>query len=69
MIYFSLGSNIKSGTLPDQVRNNILKAFEQLPYNILWKWENETLPNKPKNVFTRQWLPQQDVLGKKTFQI
>ncbi|XP_044733375.1 UDP-glycosyltransferase UGT5-like, partial [Chrysoperla carnea] len=62
VIYFSLGSNVKSESLPKSKRDEILKAFEKLPYNILWKWENSTLIDKPKNVYIKQWLPQQDVL-------
>lgn len=63
MIYFSLGSNVKSTNLPADKRVAILNVFRQLPYNILWKWENDTLPDKPANVLTKSWLPQQDVLG------
>lgn len=63
VIYFSLGSNVKSQNLPAKYRNSILKAFEQLPYKIIWKWENTTLSDKPPNVLMKEWLPQQDVLG------
>lgn len=63
MIYFSLGSNVKSTNLPADKRAAILNVFRQLPYNILWKWENDTLTDKPANVLTKSWLPQQDVLG------
>ncbi|XP_044734448.1 UDP-glycosyltransferase UGT5-like [Chrysoperla carnea] len=62
VIYFSLGSNVKSGNLPSEKRAAILEAFKKLPYNILWKWEKETLTDKPVNVLTQSWLPQQDVL-------
>lgn len=49
--------------LPDETRREILAALTELPYNVLWKWEADHLPGKPKNVYTRKWLPQQDVLG------
>lgn len=41
----------------------IIKAFEKVPYNVLWKFEKDELLGKPKNVMIKKWLPQQDVLG------
>ncbi|KAK4872661.1 hypothetical protein RN001_014690 [Aquatica leii] len=61
-IYFSLGSNAKSKNLPEDTRNIIMETFAELPYTVLWKFENDTLPNKPINVITSKWLPQQDIL-------
>ncbi|KAF5302526.1 hypothetical protein FQR65_LT00898 [Abscondita terminalis] len=61
-IYFSLGSTIKSKDLSEKTLNVIIKAFSELPYLVLWKFEKDDLPNKPKNVRTFKWLPQQDVL-------
>lgn len=44
-----------------------MDAFAELPYDVLWKFENDSLPNLPKNVFIKKWLPQQDVLGKSQY--
>lgn len=63
VIYFSLGSNMKSILLPQEKQQQILKAFSKIPYNVLWKWENDKLENKPKNVMIRKWFPQNDILG------
>ncbi|KAK9885607.1 hypothetical protein WA026_012369 [Henosepilachna vigintioctopunctata] len=63
VIYFSLGSNMKSSLIPPKTLNNLMQVFSELPYNILWKFEKDELPNKPENVEIRKWLPQQDVLG------
>lgn len=41
----------------------IMDTFAELPYQVLWKFENDTLPDKPKNVRIEKWLPQQDLLG------
>ncbi|RZC33421.1 UDP-glucuronosyltransferase 2B20 [Asbolus verrucosus] len=62
VIYFSLGSNVKSELLPKEQMDKIMNTFAKLPYKVLWKFENEHLPNKPKNVEIRKWLPQQDLL-------
>ncbi|XP_067000258.2 UDP-glucosyltransferase 2 [Anabrus simplex] len=63
VIYFSLGSNVKSVNLPQEKVKHILDAFSEVPQRVLWKWESDSLPGKPSNVMIRKWLPQQDVLA------
>jgi hypothetical protein len=65
VIFFSMGSNLKSSQLPDKKLRAILEAFSKLKQRVLWKWEEETLPGKPSNVKVSKWLPQSDILGKK----
>ncbi|KAL1491841.1 hypothetical protein ABEB36_012376 [Hypothenemus hampei] len=62
VIYFSLGSNLKSKDLPSEQKQWILSVLGNLKEKVLWKFE-EDLPGKPKNVFIKKWLPQQDVLA------
>ncbi|KAJ8930347.1 hypothetical protein NQ314_016856 [Rhamnusium bicolor] len=50
VIYFSLGSNLKSKNLPVEKRDAILKAFRKLKEKVLWKWEDDVLPGQPPNV-------------------
>lgn len=64
VIYFSLGSMLQAKTLPDDKRDAFLQAFSELPQRVLWKWEADTLPGKPKNVWTEKWYPQNDILSK-----
>ncbi|XP_059481178.1 UDP-glucosyltransferase 2-like [Neocloeon triangulifer] len=68
-IFFSLGSNIKSRLLPDEVKKGILEVFGSLKLKILWKFEDDDLPGKPKNVMINKWLSQQDILGHKNLKI
>ena len=63
VVYFCLGSLLKGKTMPVHLRNAFLNAFRQLPQRVLWKWENDTLPNKPDNVMIKKWMPQRDILG------
>uniref|UniRef100_A0A1A9X238 UDP-glucuronosyltransferase n=1 Tax=Glossina brevipalpis TaxID=37001 RepID=A0A1A9X238_9MUSC len=63
VIYFSLGSNMKSKYLSPFVLNIIKEVFGSLPYKILWKFEDPHLPNKPDNVFISPWFPQTDILA------
>ncbi|XP_073825528.1 UDP-glucosyltransferase 2-like [Musca autumnalis] len=64
VIYFSMGSNIKSENFPEPKRKIILETFSQLPYKVLWKFENPSLmTDKPANVFISKWFPQGDILS------
>lgn len=64
VIYFCMGSNIKSKDLGEERIKDVLKVFAGLKQKLLWKFEAEELPNKPDNVMIRKWLPQRAVLGK-----
>jgi len=63
VIYFSLGTNVKSKSLSEDRRRVLLETFGSLPQRILWKFEDEQLPGKPSNVFISKWFPQQDILA------
>lgn len=63
-VVFSMGSVLRSETFPQEKRQAFLDAFAELPQNIIMKWENTTIPGKPKNVYVSTWLPQRDILGK-----
>uniref|UniRef100_A0A023EW79 UDP-glucuronosyltransferase n=1 Tax=Aedes albopictus TaxID=7160 RepID=A0A023EW79_AEDAL len=63
VIYFSMGSNIKSKDLPLEKRDAFLKVFSKLKQKVMWKWEDDNLPGKPDNVFVQSWWPQDDILA------
>uniref|UniRef100_A0A6P7F017 UDP-glucuronosyltransferase n=1 Tax=Diabrotica virgifera virgifera TaxID=50390 RepID=A0A6P7F017_DIAVI len=63
VVYFSLGSNVKSANLTEKIRKEIVAGLGELPYKVLWKWETDYLPDKPNNVMTKKWCPQQDILA------
>lgn len=66
IILISWGSNIKSSSLEEAKVQGILRALRKLPLQIIWKWENDTLANKPDNVFIQSWLPQREILCMQT---
>lgn len=35
----------------------------KLKQRVIWKFENESIPNLPENVLIRKWLPQTDILA------
>lgn len=63
VIYFSMGSNLRSKHFPEVLRRQLLKVFSELKQTVIWKFE-EDLPNRPSNVHVIQWAPQQSILGK-----
>ncbi|XP_048504920.1 UDP-glycosyltransferase UGT5-like [Athalia rosae] len=63
VIFFCLGSIFKSIEMPEHLIGALKKAFERVPYDVLWKWENNTMTDKPKNVRIEKWLPQNDILA------
>ncbi|KMQ95392.1 udp-glucuronosyltransferase 2a3 [Lasius niger] len=64
VLYFSLGSMIKSTTMPQEKLDAILKMLGSIPRKVIWKWETDELPRKMDNIMTRKWLPQFDVMSK-----
>ncbi|KAH8249256.1 hypothetical protein KR032_007659, partial [Drosophila birchii] len=62
-IYFSLGSRMSSAELSPEKLKIFLKVFGSLKQRILWKFEDETLPDLPSNVRLQKWLPQNDILA------
>lgn len=61
VILFSFGSVATISTLPKDIKKIIIETLGQLPQRVLMKYEGE-LENKPKNIMTKQWMPQRDIL-------
>ncbi|KAL3270165.1 hypothetical protein HHI36_009222 [Cryptolaemus montrouzieri] len=69
VIFFSLGSNLKSVDMPIKKREILLETFAALKQTVIWKFEDEELPGKPDNVIIRKWLPQNDILAHKNVKL
>ncbi|KAH8294629.1 hypothetical protein KR018_000629 [Drosophila ironensis] len=63
VIYFSMGSNVKSKDLPQETRDTLLRTFAKLKQRVLWKFEDDEMPGKPANVLIKKWYPQPDILA------
>ncbi|KFB44381.1 AGAP005163-PA-like protein [Anopheles sinensis] len=64
VIYFSMGTNIRSADFPDYLRDAFTGAFSRLSQVlVIWKWENATLTNQSGNVIVGPWMPQQQLLA------
>ncbi|XP_049866947.1 UDP-glucosyltransferase 2-like isoform X2 [Pectinophora gossypiella] len=62
VVYFSMGSNLKSKDLPEKIKRSLLTMFGGLKYTVIWKFE-EQLNDVPKNVHILQWAPQPSILA------
>ncbi|XP_062540705.1 UDP-glucosyltransferase 2-like [Armigeres subalbatus] len=65
VIYFCLGSNLKTSDLPPEKLQIFLRVLGKQKQRVLFKWETDSVPNQPKNFLTKKWLPQDDVLAHK----
>lgn len=64
VVYFSLGSYMKSTDMPPERVATIIKAFSQLKVKVLWKYESNTMGYRlPSNLMLEKWLPQNDILA------
>jgi len=61
VIYFTLGSVVLMSSLPEDILSVFRECFSQIPQKVLWKYEGD-MKDKPKNVMTRKWFPQRDIL-------
>ena len=62
-VYVSFGSAIKSSLMSKERLDVFLETFRQIKYPVIWKWEEDSIPNLPPNVILKKWLPQQDLLA------
>lgn len=59
-VYVSFGSLLKGSSFSDHFTSSFVRAFEALPYCVLWKYEGEI---KSKRIRTSKWMPQQQILS------
>ncbi|CAH2098376.1 unnamed protein product [Euphydryas editha] len=62
VIYMSFGTNVKPSLLPKEKVQIFIKVFSKLPYDVLWKWDQDEIPGRSKNVRISKWFPQSDLL-------
>ncbi|CAG9767338.1 unnamed protein product [Ceutorhynchus assimilis] len=63
VVYFSMGSNLKSRDMSMERRQMFANVFGKLKEKVLWKFEDEHVAGMPDNVLTKSWLPQKDILA------
>lgn len=69
VIYVSFGTNVHSDKFDPGHLEKFIDAFSRLKYDILYKFRNETMKNKPANVKLVKWAPQPDLLAHKNVKL
>ncbi|XP_025195624.1 UDP-glucuronosyltransferase 1-5-like [Melanaphis sacchari] len=62
VIVLTFGSLVAMDTLPDYVLKAFKTVLSKLPQTIIWKYEDDHMPDKPENVILCKWLPQRAIL-------
>lgn len=62
IIYMSFGTIVTTKLIRDNF-DSFMNAFADLPYDVLWKYDEELLDTIPSNVHIRKWFPQSDLLA------
>ena len=62
VVLVSFGSTLSASQMTQEQQLIFRESFEELGVPIIWKWDG-VLAGMPKNVFVKQWLPQNDLLA------
>ncbi|XP_030241565.1 UDP-glucuronosyltransferase 2A1-like isoform X1 [Drosophila navojoa] len=63
-IFFSLGTNVKSGYFTPNVMEAFFKVLSSQPLRVIWKWDDlQHTPGNASNIYYHNWLPQDDILA------
>merc|ERR1711892_496805 len=63
VVYVSFGSSVKPSQMPPKRKQVFMSTFANLNHFVIWKWDEDDIPNLPSNVMLHKWLPQQDLLA------
>ena len=63
VVYVSFGSAIQPTDMSSKRKEAFLETFRKLKYQIIWKWNEDSIPDLPSNVILTKWVPQQDLLA------
>ncbi|KAI4466757.1 UDP-glucosyltransferase [Holotrichia oblita] len=69
VIYFSLGTIVRSSALPVEKKKMFLEVFSKLNQIVLWKYEGDDLEDVPKNVIIRKFFSQNNILAHKNVKL
>ncbi|XP_075985931.1 UDP-glycosyltransferase UGT5-like [Anticarsia gemmatalis] len=62
VVYVSFGTNVDSTLIPTERVQTLIRVFSKLPYDVLFKWDDENLHGRTDNIKISKWLPQSDLL-------
>ncbi|CAG4992058.1 unnamed protein product [Colias eurytheme] len=62
VIYVSFGTNVNPSGLPNEGMNKIMNVLSKIPYDVLFKWDSDKIPEEFPNIKFAKWLPQSTLL-------
>ncbi|XP_045762866.1 UDP-glucosyltransferase 2-like, partial [Maniola jurtina] len=62
VIYLSFGTNVLAEMIPPDKIRVIINVLSKLPFDVLWKWDKNELPERSSNIRISNWFPQADIL-------
>ncbi|XP_031770384.2 UDP-glycosyltransferase UGT5-like [Galleria mellonella] len=62
VIYISFGTNVETSTIPAKQLQMMVNVLSRLPYQVIWKWNEDELPGRSGNIMISKWLPQEALL-------
>ncbi|GAB0090999.1 UDP-glucuronosyltransferase [Sergentomyia squamirostris] len=63
VIYFALGSNMRSDLLGSKIIEKFVSAFRKLDqFTVIWKYEGRRPNHWPENIITVEWIDQNKIL-------
>lgn len=63
VIFFSLGSSLKTSGMSSQKLKIFQEVFSEIPQRVLWRVDKLNLVDVPPKVKLAKWYPQRDLLG------
>ena len=66
---FAVGSTLSMNNMPDDMLEAFINVFSRLPQRVIWQWKGEPRSDLADNIKTVSWLPQQDLLGKRSVKL
>lgn len=57
-----MGSMLIGTSLPKDKLKAFQIVFSGLKQKVIWKWEDDVMPDAPKNIKLVKWIPQYDIL-------
>ncbi|XP_055313499.1 UDP-glucosyltransferase 2-like [Sitodiplosis mosellana] len=71
VIYFSLGTVLKTSQMPADKLQIVLDSLKMLKQRVIWKYEEDKvfMDRLPSNVMIRKWCPQSDILAHKNVRL
>lgn len=62
-IFVTLPSSVYGVPMEMSVISKLMEAFGVLRQKVLFEWDGPKIPDQPKNVFVRRWIPHSDILA------